>query len=316
MRARSGGFTLVELMVALAITGLVVAYLFGGFTSQHRTYIVVDELTQAQGNARAVAELMERELRQAGFKVPEQMAVCGVDRTNGPDTLYVSATDELQNVGPGLPLAMLSPTWAADVQNATPTQLTLDAVDIDGDGENDFDEAGVPVGGVIVANVDDDTAPVACGSVASVAGNIVDWTLESGNLPGLGDRRAVPAHRYEIVAGQLQRDGVMLIDDAEDLQLAWFFDSNDNDQVDPGETHGDGQGATGSYDPALANHYELRDVRMNLVVTTANPDPTFEFNEGLGQIAENRAPASVNGPDRLRRRLLTANVRVRNVGTR
>ena len=55
LRHREGAFSLVELMVALAILVVVVAFLMETFTDQQRAYVVIDEVSQAQGNARAVS---------------------------------------------------------------------------------------------------------------------------------------------------------------------------------------------------------------------------------------------------------------------
>ncbi len=77
---RLAGFTLLELLIAVAVMGLVVASLLEVFTTQHRTYVVVDQVTEAQQSTRAVAHLLEHDLRMAGFMVPERAAVCGWDR--------------------------------------------------------------------------------------------------------------------------------------------------------------------------------------------------------------------------------------------
>jgi prepilin-type N-terminal cleavage/methylation domain-containing protein len=92
---RRAGFTLIELLVSVAMLGIVVVYLLRSFTVQHRTYTVVDETTELQQNLRAVADLVERDLRHAGMMVPESGAVCGVDDTAGPDVLFVSDADAI-----------------------------------------------------------------------------------------------------------------------------------------------------------------------------------------------------------------------------
>ena len=92
---RRSGFTLIELMVAMAILLVVVAYLTEMLTRQGRAYTVVDQVTEAQQNLRAIADLLEREVRVTGFMVPEGAAVCGVDQTNGSDVLFVSDADAL-----------------------------------------------------------------------------------------------------------------------------------------------------------------------------------------------------------------------------
>ena len=70
-------------MIAMAVLLVVVVYLTEMLTRQSRAYAVVDQVTETQQNLRAIADLLERELRVTGFLVPEGAAVCGVDQTNG-----------------------------------------------------------------------------------------------------------------------------------------------------------------------------------------------------------------------------------------
>jgi len=110
---RRAGFTIIELLVSVAMLGIIMVYLLRSFTVQHRTYTVVDETTELQQNARAVADLLERDLRHAGMLVAESGAVCGVDDTNGPDLLFVSDTDAIW--------------WRSRCRSAPPTTPTATA---------------------------------------------------------------------------------------------------------------------------------------------------------------------------------------------
>lgn len=129
------------------------------------------------------------------------------------------------------------------------------------------------------------------------------------------DLRLVPAHRYEVVPDpvtavpQLRRDGLVLANDVDDLQVAWFLDTNDDGREDPGEYLGIGGGTP--YTP-LRDHTFLRELRANVVVRTRAQDD--RLSEGQGQRMENRAGATPQ--DGFRRRVHTATVRPRNVGVR
>ena len=70
-RRSEAAFTLVELMVAMALMVVVVMWLTQTFTVQHRTYTVVEQVTETQQNSTAIAALIEREIRASGFLVPE-----------------------------------------------------------------------------------------------------------------------------------------------------------------------------------------------------------------------------------------------------
>lgn len=61
-----GGFTLVELMVAMVLGLLLVAAATGIFLSNSRAYRATEGVSRVQENARAAFELLSRELREAG----------------------------------------------------------------------------------------------------------------------------------------------------------------------------------------------------------------------------------------------------------
>jgi len=75
--SREGGFglyqrglTLVELMVALAISFIVVGAVYRTFTSQQRTYTIQDQVAEAQQNARVAMNILMRDLRMVGYGKP------------------------------------------------------------------------------------------------------------------------------------------------------------------------------------------------------------------------------------------------------
>ena len=61
------GFTLVEILVAIAIAGVVMAGIYSAYSSQQRSYIVQEQVAGMQQNLRASMDLMEREIRMAGY---------------------------------------------------------------------------------------------------------------------------------------------------------------------------------------------------------------------------------------------------------
>jgi len=61
------GITLIELMVAMAIAGIVAAAMFAFQQSQTRSYVTQEQITVMQQNARAAIHFMTSELRMAGF---------------------------------------------------------------------------------------------------------------------------------------------------------------------------------------------------------------------------------------------------------
>lgn len=330
---RRDGFTLIELLVAMAVLAVVMVYLTQTFTVQQRTYQVVDQVTEAQQNLRAIGALIERDVRMAGFMVPDGGAVCAVDNTNAPDVLYVSDAGAID------PTGFLLPELGADVTESTyggntgTDDLTVASAvldgnafyDNDGDGVNDNDfRAGA---GAILIDFANPERGRACGVVqaANLSGTSVRVIFSSSlvafnaGLHTTPDLRLVPAHVYAIGGASgvdLTRNGQVLATDVEDLQVAFFYDKDDDGVVDAADDEYAGASGEPAYVPGSASWdpAALREVRVNFVTRSHGQDPNTRYTQGAFQATENRA--AVGGSDGFRRRVHTATIRVRNVGTR
>ena len=95
---KNSGVTLTELLIALALTGIVAGAIYNIFSSQSKAYTIQSEVAEMQQNLRAGIFMMEREIRMVGY----------------------------------------DPTRAADAQilTAAPGQLEFTA-DLNGDGDTD-----------------------------------------------------------------------------------------------------------------------------------------------------------------------------------
>lgn len=348
---RQQAFTLIEMMVSVAVLGVVTLYLTDMLIRQNRAYTVVDQVTEAQQNLRAIGDLMEREMRVTGFMVAEAGAFCGIDNTNGPDVVFFTDSDAINPVSQSLADVGVSVTGGiGGTLNLVGTNPTiLDGVpfyDNSNDGVADDDFLWNPAlgqrGGVIVYDRNNPAAGVTCGILTApgVGANSVsvDWNVTVNGVqlapapdfialgPG-SDLAVVPAHWYAVVptpdgSSQLLRDGAMLADDVEDLQFAAFYDLNDDDVLNAGEYFG-GAGSQyvsdGGGNTALlgGDNTLLRELRVNFVVRTRDQDVevrTLGGGQGTVQTVENHAPPVVG--DGFRRRIHTVTVRPRNVGIR
>jgi len=65
--AHNAGFTLIELMIAIAIFGIVIAGVIGAFYEQLKSHNTQQQILEMQQNARAAMYYITRELRMAGF---------------------------------------------------------------------------------------------------------------------------------------------------------------------------------------------------------------------------------------------------------
>ncbi|MBV5327055.1 MAG: prepilin-type N-terminal cleavage/methylation domain-containing protein [Chlorobium sp.] len=86
------GFTLVELMIAVAVGGIVMAAVMTSFLSQHRSYLAQDEVVEMQQNARVAMDMLTRDIRSAGFD-PNNLGA-GIT-TATPNNLIFTREDDL-----------------------------------------------------------------------------------------------------------------------------------------------------------------------------------------------------------------------------
>jgi type IV pilus assembly protein PilW len=63
----SNGITLIELVIAMFIAGIVSIAIFTAFKSQQKSYLVQDQVAEMQQNVRASMDIMARDIRMAGY---------------------------------------------------------------------------------------------------------------------------------------------------------------------------------------------------------------------------------------------------------
>ena len=327
---RNSGFTIIELLIASLMVAIVMVFTMETFTVNNRNYIKIDSVVDTQQSVRAIASILERDLRHAGMMVPEIVAACGIDNTTAPDLLYISDhtavnPDDAIGTFDGARVQGTLSQVNANPSNPPLTTLTLDTLvmepdtpdpsyDTDGNGVNDSDFR--VNGGVIVADLMKHDRGSACGIVTNV--NLVTKSITIriktnalGNASAAYALVAVPALEYRIDSQKLYRNNLLLADGVEDLQLTYFLDANGDNEVTVGERKGEGTG-TNQYVANLSDASELRWVRLNIVVRTRSEDD--RFTRGLFQATENRV--AITTADGFRRRVHTAIVRMRNVGDR
>lgn len=61
------GFSLIELLIAMAISGVVFGAIISTFVTQRKTYDLQEQLTEMKQNARAAMEVLSRTIRTAGY---------------------------------------------------------------------------------------------------------------------------------------------------------------------------------------------------------------------------------------------------------
>ncbi len=74
----SKGFTLIELMVALALTSIIMAGIMAAYISQLKSHVTQQTIVEMQQNLRSAMQHMEKEIRMAGYDDPNKTSVAGL----------------------------------------------------------------------------------------------------------------------------------------------------------------------------------------------------------------------------------------------
>jgi prepilin-type N-terminal cleavage/methylation domain-containing protein len=102
------GMTLIELLVALVITGIITSAGYGLYLVQHEGWIIQEQVTNMQQNARVVMHELETKIRMAGYGLPGGIDPIYAKNTN-PDTITVVFQNEI-NCEATLEYAMPTPS--------------------------------------------------------------------------------------------------------------------------------------------------------------------------------------------------------------
>jgi type IV pilus assembly protein PilW len=128
------GFSLIELMMAIAISGIVVGAVYGVYLVQQKSYFAQREIVAMQQSLRAAMQLIERDIRMAGY-TPYEESAGGIQTANtntirftmdihdGTDNDSDGRTDEFDEIGNG-----------DDDTNDIGEDITYFTADPDGDG--------------------------------------------------------------------------------------------------------------------------------------------------------------------------------------
>jgi type IV pilus assembly protein PilW len=124
------GVTLIELLIALVISGVLIAALYRTFIGQQKTYIVQDQVVDMQQNVRVAINKMMREIRMAGFGgVGDVLSQVG--GVNGFTDVIIPNANSLTIVGGFRQMSTLAAN-AAGGQNKITLKNATDASQFDG----------------------------------------------------------------------------------------------------------------------------------------------------------------------------------------
>nr|MBN2276896.1 hypothetical protein [candidate division Zixibacteria bacterium] len=83
------GISLMETLIALFLAGLVITTVFKVYISQHKNWVIQEQVTDMQQNARAAIDELGRQIRMAGHGLP--LGMPGLEAYNAnPDTIVIN----------------------------------------------------------------------------------------------------------------------------------------------------------------------------------------------------------------------------------
>lgn len=313
-RNPEAGFSLVEVMAALVILTIAMTAVFATFTSQQRSFTVQSRVAEMQQNLRQAVECMSRDIRLAGYGIPDNVVIpdtiiaAGVtsirslyakDNTTGPDQVYILYMFDMDtNQPPAVNTVAMASTGSVNVDNT---------------------DGFLPTGGELVLITDGATADLF--RTTLVAGGVLTFgggAYNSGHtkLYGVGPPPSTVAKarfvRYfidtttDLAHPTLMVDRVggaapqPLADDIEDMQFEYGLDTS---------TPADGVLDSWTPNPTFTQLAQVRQVRLRFIARTRLPEAGWaETRPALG----NRAAGTT--PDGYRRRIYDIVIDVRNSG--
>jgi prepilin-type N-terminal cleavage/methylation domain-containing protein len=293
LRPKNAGFSLIELLIALVLSGIVVAAVYGIFISQNRSYVNQNRTAEMQQNARIAMTILLGEFRMGGFGFSINgdyslaggtgYAVTPTNSSTGPDSVTIRYGTSANPATPA--------TLTAAMANSN-SGIVLAVSSTAGFSANDF---------IIIS----DGQNAACLQISGTPGaTTIPYTMVSPNIfPtggfGVGSRvyklRQV-TYRVSNTILQSQTDGGAwqdVVNNIEDLQLGYQGTAT----------------AAGTWldNPSPVDRTTLTDVQVNIIARSNEIDPGYTGQRPL--VRDHSAGTS----DHFRRRVLTSSIRIRNL---
>lgn len=280
------GFTLTELMIAMAVGSIIMAVIYSTYQAQQKSYTNQQVAVEMQQNIRAAMSLIKREIRMAGY---DPLASDGVDNdaANGVD-------DPGESSGAGILSATGSFIQFSFDNNANST--TADS--------NESLTYGFTSGDIDLDGIADDGAE----SLSRVDAGGGTTELIAYDIQGIAFAYAFD----DDGDGQLETTGggnvIWAMDADDDGFLDTVLDTDDDGDIDAADTPG-GVALDPAFWPAQVDIANIRAVRIWVLARSRIPIRGHSDNRtyvvGAGR---------VNSTDDFQRRLLVDTVNCRNMG--
>lgn len=337
------GFTLVELLIAVALTGVLSLAMFDLFSNQEQAFSIQDQVGEMQQNVRVSMELISRDALMAGYKLPPAFSLVVYDNVPGGSLVDGGGATVGTNAKPGTDAVTFSYVYVDP--SASPPTYSPPTYSIDTSASGWTMNAGnfnicVDSSKYITGGTVNPSFTYQVGDLAGVygAGGFQFIQITSTAVLGGGCNAGytqvnigfspaqspikLPGGINDICGGDCSNPQPTL---AEIVTRTYYVDTNNRLMVSVPV-------AGGGYNPQplaeniedLQLHYfltgggesdapvtvsDVREIRINVLGRTASQDPR------LANMSEPAIEDGVaHGPDGYRRRLLTSRIKVRNLG--
>jgi type IV pilus assembly protein PilW len=326
------GFSLVEVMAALAILAIALTAVFATFVTQQKSFTTQSRVAEMQQNLRGAVDYVTRDLRMAGYgipvgdnvTIPSGVVATGVtslhflyakDNTTGPDQVYLLYLFDMDANQPPTRLSAAMPTSgdAITVDNV----FGFDNGDLilisDNTATADlFQITGTPAGGTLPH----DSAGFNAAAVHNSSWPGTGYLAPAPPYPPFPatvakahfaryyiDSTSDPAHPTLMVDRMNGQEAQPLADDIEDMQLTYGLDADGDGVVDNPDP------STWISSPTYTQLAQVRQIRLMLLARSRLPDR--EWSEVRPALANHPAAATADG---YRRRIIDVVIDVRNSG--
>jgi prepilin-type N-terminal cleavage/methylation domain-containing protein len=281
------GLTLIELLIAMAISAILIAAIYRTFIGQQKTYTVQEQVADMQQNVRVAINKMMREIRMAGFgNVSSVLPIITIDGTfnniinpsNGKDNIKGQYDDQITIIGAFEKVSTLATEHAIGTNIIQLSDLPKNALDL-------INRKYICIGGLeshTITNVDASTSTI------TLSDNVVNnFTV------------GTPVYKVKAITYRLRPDNSnpympvltredntdgggsqVVAENIENLQFRYIL--KDGTETDL---------------PAAVDCPNIRMVRVTVNARTSMSDPEFK-----------------GGTAGFRRRTIASNIQVRNMG--
>jgi prepilin-type N-terminal cleavage/methylation domain-containing protein len=279
---KSQGLTLIELLVAMAISVILTAAIYRTFIGQHRTYTVQEQVVDMRQNVRVAINRMMREIRMAGFgDVSSVLPITTIDGTfnniinpsNDKDNIKGQYDDQITIIGAFEKVSTLATDHTAATNIIQLLDLPKDTFDF-------INRKYICIGGLEsyrVTNIDE------TGKRITLNGNLVN-----------SHKVGTPVFKIKAITYKLSlQNGIRVLEREDNTDGGGGQDIAENiEDLQFRYTLEDGSESDSPADPS-----KIRLVRVTVNARTSMSDP--DFKDGAGGF---------------RRRTIVSNIFVRNMG--